>query len=279
MSIEHPKPAKEQPAAQKKDGEGKEKQTQELYTADPPRRIEVQFPDSQVNEYKAQQEKADRRECIKIGLEIATVAGVFIYAGLTLWQGCTLKDTLYQTRIQASAAASSFRLSERAWVGFTSDSTVLMPSTIPGGTRLKDVEIHYMNAGKSPATHVKVLLRLRVGDPIPTNQGELKVHGPILPECADDSKPLQIHEPGFLLLPNVPRQGVTYPEDDIINEEGDIMRNAKGLYLIGCIDYCDEFGVRHRTRLCRYFSRQTPGRTFNCTNGNGIEAYPQRCPE
>jgi len=218
-----------------------------LHTTEPPRRVEVQFPDPLVNQYQAQQKNADRRDCIKVGLEIATVAGVFIYAGLTLWQGCTLRQTLDQTRIQASAAASQaqiaqtqLELSERPWLKVEAHIHGVIDFNKP--TVYVPITWVVSNSGHSPATRASVI-----------------------PTVADVFRKNPIEEQKRACQENYP-WGVTtvFPNDSSSIEmypsiEGGELTETKKLkttqlYVTGCVSYL--FGNRvYKTPFMYYIGR------------------------
>jgi hypothetical protein len=187
---------------------------------------------------------------------------VFLTIGLvfaSFYQGCLTKTSVEN-------AARNFQESERAWIG----PTEIVPSFAAGTPIPYVVDVKYIDAGRSPATKVRNILRLRTGDPIPTpTSGALSVVGPVLPECSDDKKPLTEGE-GVLVIPNVPHGIEVNPEADVGKPipMQQIANNQLGLYLTGCIDYTDEFGVWHRTHVCKYWSRHNPNIFFACQNGN-----------
>jgi hypothetical protein len=217
----------------------------------------------QNTESETDHERDHRLEVKKYRVEVATFCGLAAYVVINFFMLCAVLNSNNLTKTATKSAADTFRMSERAWIGFKGQQPTLV-----NGKMVALVQSVYLNAGKSPAAHVKTMIRLRVGDPIPTNQGTLNVHGPILPECANDKIPLPPAE-GVLIVPNIEHMATVIPESEVTSREDDIVNNRAGLYLTGCIDYNDEFGEWHRTHLCAYQSLQTPSIFIACKNGNG----------
>src|SRR6266849_2671954 len=217
--VEHP--TSEQPKAESE----RNPANPEPNRIPPITRTIVEISDSTLEEYRTNQKQQYRENKINRGIAIAAVLGAWLYAAIAAFQWAAMLNSNNLTKIATENAAHAFRMSERAWIGFKYQHPILV-----NGREVAIVSSVYVNAGKSPATHVKTMIRLRVGDRIPTNQGTLDVTGPVLPACADDKIPLPQAE-GVLIIPNVEHMATVIPESEVTNRVADIVSNRPGLYL------------------------------------------------
>lgn len=126
-------------------------------------RAELQIPPTPIACSEAPDAKKDRREHIKIGLEVLTLLGVFGYASIAYLQwremigatGAAQQAVVEarRNRLQAEkslrATIEQFRLDQRAWLDI---GDILKPNVILGSTPTWVIPI--VNTGKTPAFHV-----------------------------------------------------------------------------------------------------------------------------
>jgi hypothetical protein len=158
------------------------------------------------------------------------------------------------------------------------------------------ITVHLHNGGKSPALHVLPHLIFTPWISAKENFEVPTLKNTILQEC-DKPKPSWRDDlPGTVILPGVPASldMVSYPigtktvkvvigelDFDITDETWKdfprttlpLVKPTLRLYLVGCIDYFDQFETSHRTRICKYWLHGLGSRTFreglvDCPKGN-----------
>lgn len=134
--------------------------------------------------------------------------------------------------------------SERPWISSSGQAI-----SLDDEGRVRGIIWHLTNGGKSPAQNVSVSLSLRIGDAIPRDEHNMK--SPLPEKC--QSVPLLEGEDGPMAIPGVTIDIPIGPPPEVINSSSDINQNIRGLYVVGCIDYKDGAGRRHRTDVCEFY--------------------------
>jgi hypothetical protein len=222
------KHGKNRPPAREKYGEGEKDHPDKLHITNEPLRVEANFAPSVIDKYDAANKEAAARETKKDRLEKLALLGLFIYCGLTFWQGWLTK--------------TSIRLSERAWISYT------LPANFPlEGTATTPATLQVSNFGKTPAREVR-------GDIIATEL--MKGEGPAFdfsvghPHNSFYAGAIFLGSPVPVSI-NVQRYGA-HTATPISSSELKQDLESQKAYIIfyGEITYKDIFGKQHWTRFC-----------------------------
>jgi hypothetical protein len=217
-------------------------------------RAELQIPPTPITCSEAPDAKKDRRERIKLWIEVATLlaVGVYAYVAVLQWRemvratGAAERtvNEARRNRIQSEksldATIAQFHLDQRAWVGPTDITLNEMHAPNPISAK-----VSITNSGKTAALRARVTYILHPSD-VPLNIEEYAKH-PV------EGEPKV--RPPFTLFPNatmvlLPSTGST----DDLGIRG-VNDGRKLLYLFGRIEYHDVFNTVHETRFCvRYHS-------------------------
>lgn len=196
----------------------------------------------------------ERRENWKLGVEVATLLAIIVYAAIAALQWCAL-------RAANSQSSKIFEATERPWIGLAGTEVLKAPSD----TSLQ-ILIDYENSGRSPA--FQVWLKAFTLSPLDSAQEEQ-----VNRDCAGKPNDAEV---GALLLPGAHRQPTIYSEPlqsgtiEYIRERlglkptptPPINLHPQGIILLGCIDYMWGNDC-YRTRFCQqYVARPAPQRPF-----------------
>jgi hypothetical protein len=200
-------------------------------------RAEFQIPPSVVACYEASQQKNDRREKLKIGMEFLGVALVII----TLWATWIAADAAKNSADTAVATLkfteASAHLDQRAWVGVADFVT----PELKAGEKA-DFGVIITNSGKTPALKVQVQMIGRM-------LGKDLVFSPSYPLKPPGSS-VTILDPGMRACVNDLHLTYRFSQGEVDN-----MRNGiVVMYLFGKISYEDIFRRPHCRTFCRYLS-------------------------
>lgn len=168
--------------------------------------------------------------------------------------------------------------SQRPWVGTQQvgsqvGDTVQASFTLAPETPV-DIAVAYRNYGLSPALKCSAAFHSLPGSAPPQSEADwTDKTAPKVPDCHATVDAL----PGMPLFPNPGNFSVTEhqsfdtrpsfstPDTDAIKA------GKKGLYLVGCISYSDQWGKRHYTDVCLYFAHadgSLQGTFAYCPKGN-----------
>lgn len=204
-------------------------------------------------------------------LEIATFAAAVTYAGITyrMWR------EMQKTNINTLQA---FRTDERAWVWIEPIRPVLIvPRSGKFGNGFR-YEIYPKNIGKTVARNVVVKAESS------QSSIELNTHADWITNIQDKYLLDQYKESGtdkVIVVPANPVPKVLAPNATatvpftLTGSEPQIFPKSEWVsYLIGRIDYIDEFGVPHWVKFC-YFVAKPNGDLWNCQEGNDADRNPE----
>jgi len=216
------------------------------YNPDPSRPIQVTIsvPPAERNEKAAREERNERRECIKLAVEIATLVAVVVYAGFAWWQARATSDAVILSR-------QTFESSSRAWVL----NRQLRPTTIKGvesGTRT--YRAVFENFGRTPARNVRLQMFLGIGKP----------NEPL----ADLLKRIE-WQPDVVLSSSVEGPGQKFYKDAFLTKEQveqfgtDLDNGTRFLVIAGIVQYEDDFSRDRETVFCHVKALPGPWTTGN----------------
>ena len=249
---------------------------------------------NQIFEWWGRQRGADRFMITFQGI----VAGATIsYVVVALFQWSALKNTLIQTTRLADNAETELKYSERAWLGV---AVINITQQLASNQAMK-LEVPFENSGKSPALHV--LNRMVLKPERTFFRTEFEVPLSYDPAIADCYKPKpkwsgdlggEIVLPGSIgMISHLTSQ--VFDDDDLSDlahatptpqatpSQAAHLPDASptlapmphlgelNLFLVGCVDYFDEFHVVHRTQFCEYYSPGPPPVFAFCPKGNSAD--------
>jgi hypothetical protein len=159
-------------------------------------------------------------------------------------------------------------LAQRPWVGLGGHEEIL--KGLAAGQAMR-VRIVLRNSGQSPASSLRVVVKLLVGVPPPTPP-------PPVPECG----PAQVGLPQTVLFPGTDWSKTVETQQNIDNDTvAAVLRNEKTVYLVGCAIYDDGLWWWHaqprHTRFCRTLVPDSVGnygvlgRFEDCSTGNSAD--------
>jgi hypothetical protein len=171
--------------------------------------------------------------------------------------------------------------SQRPWIGAveigsqvgTQYGSVTSSFTMAANTPT-DVVVAYRNYGLSPALKSAVSLHTILSDMPPSADKDWKPDtAPSFPDCHQEVDA----RTGVTLFPNSDSSFMLYhepshqrPSYSTLDTEA-IKDGKKTIFLIGCIGYLDQWGIRHHTDLCSYFTHPDDSLTGGfayCASGN-----------
>jgi hypothetical protein len=124
--------------------------------------------------------------------------------------------------------------------------------------RLKGVEWYFQNGGRSPATHMRINLVVKVGPPIPKTLDTPRTSLPVNNTCEKGELSGKFGD--FTGVPGIADNSYEAPleSQDAPRAMDIIERNERGLWLVGCVDYSDITEKPwFRTDVLEYYSPQT----------------------
>jgi hypothetical protein len=168
--------------------------------------------------------------------------------------------------------------SQRPWVGpimigTQSGDNVTGSFTISANTSI-DVTLSYRNYGLTPALRSTEYIATVLGNIPPQSYEDWKSDtAPTILDCHQRLAGI----PGVTLFPNPGSYFMTAhePYDERLSlstsDTNAVKAQKKTLFLVGCIGYFDQWGVRHYTDVCAYFVHpddSLTGSFANCPIGN-----------
>lgn len=218
----------------------------------------------------------ERSKAADWAMVILTIFAV-IAAIVSAW---FFQEQLIEARRSTNAAIHNFRVDERAWVELESIKGMLKsPRTAKVGTGFS-YPIHVRNVGKTvardvqfKATRIATQSSIMMGDnaqSLAWTQDKL-----LLGKVPTASEiPITISTPS-VLAPNSasPAPAILYGEEPRIFPKDEWVS-----YLIGRVDYADEFGVRHWLKFC-FFVADPEGNLWNCKEGNDEDHNPEEADQ
>jgi hypothetical protein len=189
--------------------------------------------------------------------ELATLTAVVIYAGITLYL--------------AIEAHYQLVYSERPWIGFNVDT--LQP--LKHGQTLR-IKFDIINGGHSPALHELQFGYIRI---YPTAAGwdcPAEAIKDLPTQCVGTKPKWADAKGGAMVLPNIPEIAVLESPTcddstvDILNTLN--LNGRQNFYLIGCLNYFDEFHTARRTTFCEMYTGDKSIAPFAVANtGNATD--------
>jgi hypothetical protein len=204
-----------------------------------------------------------------------TFVAAAIYAGInySMWRAMQRTNEL---------ATETFRIDERAWL--VVDPVTAVPLA-PANDRFPAsflCNIYPRNAGKTAATHVQIkALALGGGEELGNNAEQMQrtQDRMLLNKFTEmgTGKPVIVPEgplprviPPASSSPAPVRVGCSAPQ---------ILASGTRFieYVVGRIDYCDQFQVRHWLKFC-FFVANARGEVWNCKEGNDEDRNREEAP-
>ena len=250
---------KNQQASATNDNAGQKENTNRHVYIEPGAKID--FVQDLRDKYDAsQQDSTSHSQKILFWTKISA-ALLFIYAGLTFWQG-------YLTRESINNSSKHFQIDQRPYVW---KLNYLPPKNIHivANERMW-INIHWVNYGKSPAVRTSVTGKIFVGPTAMQDADQWFTNLGVGPLVAQPSEEI-IVVPGIPSDPDKPVGGYsTIMTDDFLKQD-DIDRMLHTSYsaaMVLRIQYYDMHGNRYWSDLC--FSRYEVGSFPDCNRHNEI---------
>jgi hypothetical protein len=171
---------------------------------------------------------------------------------------------------------AAFRIDERAWIEIEPIKPVFLAGAPPPFPEIWTCDIYPKNLGKTVATDISVKAIDAGGDErFESAGGPHRVQDEMMLGKLkyNTGKPVDIANSRVskVLAPNAravaPFQITCSPPTSL---EGHSMRH----YIVGRIDYCDQFRVKHWLKFC-YFNSSPKGEVLPCQEGNDEDRNPE----
>jgi hypothetical protein len=186
-------------------------------------------------------EKPKITDGLMVGLTLAVAIAAF-------WSALSFQKQLTDSR-------KAFFIDERAWVEIEPIKPTFLVAATTTQSAAFTCDIYPKNLGKTVATSISVRATdVMSGGVWDQNQGVV--------ERSQDNIPLEIPNKG---VPKVLAPGATAAAPFRLTCQAP--GNGAVHYLIGRIDYCDQFGVKHWVRFCDYVVNNR-GEIWACQEGN-----------
>jgi hypothetical protein len=263
-----------------------------------PRRVSIiaQFSTDTENRYYAEQNKSYTLQGRIFWATVATGIAVAAYAVITFLQWRTMNETMCEIRkqttsagIAANAAKSAaqtagdtliksieqFRIDERAWIEIDRiERTQVSSRSNEFGAAFR-YRLYPRNVGKTAAHSIAInaARSMQTSITLQSNAGNMEreqdqILLKALPKEARDNPVPRVLAPGTT-------SAVPFVMD---GQEPQIFSKDEWVsYLIGRIDYMDEFGVHHWMKFCFYVG-EANGTLWNCHEGNDEDHNPEVPP-
>lgn len=202
--------------------------------------------------------------------------GLFVLVAYTIFTAlmyCANKEAANAARSAADTAQKtlvqsieSFRIDERAWVEIEPIKPNLLVETTQMFGATFTCDMYPRNEGKTAASGI----RIRATDVLSTGGWDKY---PDVVRKSQDNIPQEI---GDNAAPRVLAPETTAAAPFRLTCEAP--KNGGVHYLIGRVDYCDQFRVRHWLRFC-YFVVNARGEVWNCQEGNDEDHKPETVPD
>lgn len=210
--------------------------------------------------------------------EAANVILTLLIAIAAFWSAWIFQGQLNEARKATDATLESFHTDERAWVEIEPIKPILLqPRDNKFGAAFK-YEIYLKNAGKTAAHDIAVKAESS-GSSIELGAKRYEVGQMqdkyLLDKFTESGTGKPIH------IPNNPVPKVLAPGAiatvpfTLSGQEPQIFPKTEMVsYLIGRIDYTDEFRVKHWLKFC-FFVVNARGELWNCQEGNDEDRNPE----
>jgi hypothetical protein len=226
----------------------------------------VCIPPPKSDEDKTADKKGNRRKAIKFWVEVSGVFLLLVYTVFTGYQA-------YLTRKSTNATIEFFRSDERAWIEIEPIKPMLFylgDAHVP--RRSFRYELYPRNVGKTPARNVSMKAqRIGAGETFGTDAHSIEnTQDKFLNMQFTDSatgKPINISGPP---IPHVLAPNTVAPVPFVLDgQEPQVFPNGHAFYdfLVGRIDYVDQFGASHWMKFCFFVINQR-GELRYCGYGN-----------
>jgi hypothetical protein len=209
--------------------------------------------------------------------EGATVILTVFIAAAAIYSAWVFQDQLKDARKSARWTAESFRLDERAWVEIEQIRPVLFAKA--GPRSVFKYEVYPRNVGKTVARDI--VMKAQVvgsGEKLGTDEGMIKSDQEkyLLNKFTEMSTGNPVIVPASP-IPQVLAPNTTAPIPYLLHgQEPQIFNNGTAYYdyLIGRIDYVDQFSVPHWMKF-RFFVVNQRGELRACQYGNDEDRNPE----
>ena len=242
-------------------------------------RNEVDFPPEVVERYYSEQNKTYRIQRNTFWISIFTLIALAVYTVYTIKMYSSNKEAADAATSAANTAANTlsksieqFRIDERAWIEIERiERTQVSTGTDEFGAAFR-YRLYPKNVGKteahsivaSAARSMQGSISLEANaDNMTREQDSILLNA--LPKKARDNPVPRVLAPGatavvpFVLDGQEPQR---FSKDEWVS------------YLIGRIDYADDFGVKHWMKFCFYVG-EANGNLWNCHEGNDEDNNPE----
>jgi hypothetical protein len=226
----------------------------------------------------------------KFILEILGFAILAVYAFFTILMYCANRDSADAAKSAADTAQKTltqsieaFRIDERAWVEIEPIKPTLLSPADAKFSATFTCNIYPKNVGKTIATDVVVKAEdSSSGEELGSNRTEMaNVQDNYLLDkftWTGTGKPVHVAQNPVpkVLAPNT----VSAAPFRLTCQAPQVFSNGTQVlhYLIGRIDYCDQFQVRHWKKFC-HFVVNARGEIWNCQEGNDEDHNPETTPD
>jgi len=221
----------------------------------------------------------------KIGLlfEGTGLLVLLVYTVFTALMYCANKKAAEAAKSAAETAQSaltqnieSFRIDERAWVEIEPIKPVLLDDSQKFGATFT-CDIFPKNVGKTVATDV-VVKAWEFGAADGADSSPEFVTGVQDKFLLQKMKGLSPNEPPVMPRPLTKVIAPNTASAAPFRLTCQSPKNGMTHYLIGRVDYCDQFRVKHTMRFC-YFVVNARGEIWNCQEGNDEDHNPETTPD
>jgi hypothetical protein len=260
MSAETPK---KETIGSEQSGAHSGNDTKETFTKSPSNPPKPEAKSSYANPYASKRKKESFLRWGKFAVELLTLIVVAVYTRIAYHQW-------EQMRRATGDSEESFRLDERAWIEIEPIKPILLVRDAADTGDLFTCNIYLRNLGKTVASNISV----RAADPMSTdgwdeNAQVVSKSQDMIPSEIPSSRVPRVLAPNEIAAAPF-RLDCQAPQTF---KSGHQMIH----YLIGRIDYVDQFRIPHWKRFC-YFVVNNRGEIWNCQQGNDEDKNPETPP-
>ncbi len=241
-------------------------------------RNEVHFPPEIINRYHAEQNKTYRLQSRTFWIGLITLIVLAVYTLFTIKMYRANRDSADAATGAANTAANAldrsieqFRMDERAWIEIEPIKPILMAETSRViGSAIYRYPIYPKNVGRTAARNIVVRAQNYLTD---ASFG----YDASMVRSAQDKILMGTYSPKKLKVPLYPMPHVIAPgavSTVPFTLVGQDDNTGKAVFLIGRIDYIDEFQIPHWLRFCFYVTNIN-GELGNCQEGNDEDRNPE----
>lgn len=203
-------------------------------------------------------------------LLIATIVIACIYYGqLTEMREATEASTKASNTAAEtlSNTIEQFRIDERAWIAIERVERI----SVGPSFRYK---LYPKNLGKTAAHSIVVSAARNMQGSISIGSDAVGMSRLQDKTIVSKHPPIPLENPG----PKTLAPGATAINPFVIDGQAPLWDGRWVSYLIGRIDYADDFGIKHWTKFCFYVG-EANGELWNCTEGNDEDSNPEIRPQ